>query len=822
MFAVSRKVLVLVTLALLPLGANAQSRLLGGPPKSAAANVTQGAISNSLGIAYPQYLWPKVNGIATVYYNIDAASDPNATPKIMAAISTFNADFSGVIHWVLWNSSLGLNYVDINLSADDTSGVCEADEGYEAVPAQAMGGSTDCTVGTILHEMGHIIGLWHEHQRADRDTYVTVNYGNVIKGSWGNFVILADDVQILGAYDYASVMQYIPYAFSRNGGSVIESSPAGIPMAGYEGVPSIACPPGQTCAPGTPALPLFDYSAGDKETILRLYGAPPTGVTVTSNPVGLTVVVDGVSVVTPQTYVWPLYSTHTLGVQTDVQTLSGYILNSSPPAPAIFYYTYGRWSDSTAQNHSITVIPGNGSPIFPNTSPAVATYSANFVQLVPYAATVSVVNGQVPGQVAVSPQPQVYPGATGAFFVARQEATLTATPNAGWNFYEFNNAPYWLPGGLGANPKSFYVPDTGNPVNTTVEFSDTPVYTVDVTPETFSSGTWVYVDSDFAYTPKNFSQSYDSTWTPGSGHKLDFPSPEYPYSYNSRFNFASWSDGGAATHRIASLPGTSTSYIATVTPQFQPATYVDFPPCGGSNAITPASTNAGFYPTGKTLTFTATPDASWVFAGWTYDLTGLTNPKKLTADDETLVVANFNTTDVPLTLTSTAPSSAAAGGAAFTLTLNGTGFTRTSLVSANGQYRTVTYKNPTKLTVPMTAADIAAPGGFQVFVENYPTGWTGCAVFGYQTFLVTGAGPPLPPPVFSPAAGTYTAGQSVTLTDALPSATIYYTTDGSTPTASSPVYSGAISVSATETLKAIAEEAGYVKSTVARALYTIN
>ncbi len=749
MCAANRRILALIAFTLLPLGLNAQSRLLGGPPRNAGAIVPQTAIANSLGIAYPQYLWPKVNGVATVYYTIDGASDPNATPKIKAAISTFNADFLGVIQWVQWTSSLGPNYVDIDLSADDTSGVCEADEGYEAVPAQAMGGSTDCTVGTILHEMGHVIGLWHEQSRADRGTYVTVNYGNVIKGSWGNFAILTDDVQILGAYDYASVMQYIPFAFSRNGGSVIESIPAGIPMSGYEGVPSVACPPGQTCPPGTPALPLFDYSAGDKETILRLYGAPPTEVTITSNPVGLSVVVDGVSVVTPQSYAWTLNSTHALSVQSDVQSLPGYILNSSPPAPSTFYYTYGRWSDSTEQSHSVTVLPGNGSPTFPNTSPAVTTYSANFVQLVPYAATAyPVISGQATGQVAVSPQPQAYPGATGSFFVARQEATLTATPAiAGWNFYEFNNAPFWLPGGLGANPKSFYVPDSGNPVNTTAEFSDTPIYTVDMTPETFSSGTWVYVDatkknSGFAYTPKNFSQYYDSTWTQGSSHTLDLPSPEYPYSYNTLFDFASWSDGGKAKHTIASLPGTSTSYIATVTPEFQPATYVDFPPCGGSVAITPTSTNGGFYPTGKSLTFTATPDAAWVFAGWTYDLTGLANPKKLKADDETLVVANFNTSDVPLTLTSTTPSSAVAGGTKFTLTLNGTGFTPTSEVSANGRYRTVTYKSPTKLTVPMTAADIAAPGGFQVFVENFPTGWTGCAVFGYQTFLVTGSGSP--------------------------------------------------------------------------------
>jgi hypothetical protein len=344
------------------------------------------------------------------------------------------------------------------------------------------------------------------------------------------------------------------------------------------------------------------------------------------------------------------------------------------------------------------------------------------------------------GEVSVSPQPQSYPGLTGQFFVARQEATLTATPLAeGWSFYEFNNAPYWLPGGLGANPKSFYVPDSGNPVNTTVEFSNAPIYTVDVTPETFSSGTYALVDGGYVATPRNFSPMYDTNWTPGSSHTLDFPSPEYPYSSNSRFAFAKWSDGGAASHTIASLPGTSTSYVATVTPQYQPATNFGYPPCGGTAEISAPKTKTGFFPTGTKLTFSATPTSPWVFAGWTYDLTGTTNPKKLTADDETLVFANFNTTDVPLTLTALSPSSAKAGGKAFTLTLEGTGFTASSLVYANGSYRTpVTFKSATRLQVPLTAADIATPGAFQVYVENYPAGWQGCAVFGYETFLVTG------------------------------------------------------------------------------------
>ncbi|HKF55944.1 MAG TPA: chitobiase/beta-hexosaminidase C-terminal domain-containing protein, partial [Blastocatellia bacterium] len=76
-------------------------------------------------------------------------------------------------------------------------------------------------------------------------------------------------------------------------------------------------------------------------------------------------------------------------------------------------------------------------------------------------------------------------------------------------------------------------------------------------------------------------------------------------------------------------------------------------------------------------------------------------------------------------------------------------------------------------------------------------------------------------PVFSPAGGTYATAQSVKITDVTAGATIYYTTNGSTPTTSSTKYSGAIKVSTTETLKAIAVAAGYANSSVGTARYTL-
>jgi N-acetylneuraminic acid mutarotase len=88
-------------------------------------------------------------------------------------------------------------------------------------------------------------------------------------------------------------------------------------------------------------------------------------------------------------------------------------------------------------------------------------------------------------------------------------------------------------------------------------------------------------------------------------------------------------------------------------------------------------------------------------------------------------------------------------------------------------------------------------------------------------YTITPTPPPAATPIFSPAKGTYASAQNVIISDATAGATIYYTTNGAAPTTSSTIYTAAILVSSSETLRAMATASGYSTSAVATAAYII-
>jgi len=77
-------------------------------------------------------------------------------------------------------------------------------------------------------------------------------------------------------------------------------------------------------------------------------------------------------------------------------------------------------------------------------------------------------------------------------------------------------------------------------------------------------------------------------------------------------------------------------------------------------------------------------------------------------------------------------------------------------------------------------------------------------------------------PTLSPlGTGTFSSFPTITMSDSTPGATIYYTTDGSTPTASSTVYQTPITLTSSTTIKAIAVAYGYSSSAVVTQAYNL-
>jgi hypothetical protein len=198
--------------------------------------------------------------------------------------------------------------------------------------------------------------------------------------------------------------------------------------------------------------------------------------------------------------------------------------------------------------------------------------------------------------------------------------------------------------------------------------------------------------------------------------------------------------------------------------------------------------------------------------GYTFPLDSTKIPQSITLPNNSDVA--FLAVDLTPLPTAATPSFSPAPGSFIgsqTVTLS-------DATSGAAIYYTVDGTTPTTSSTPYTGAiTVAATTTIEAIAAA--NGYTNSAVQS-GTYTIN-ALPSAATPTFTPAGGTYDVAQSVVIADATSGATIYYTTNGSTPTTSSQVYTTPLPISTTTTVKAIAGGSGFTTSPVASATYTI-
>lgn len=314
--------------------------------------------------------------------------------------------------------------------------------------AQSLNLGDDCSMGSIIHEIGHAVGLYHEQSRQDRDFYIQVIYASLDKREFLQYDQKLSGADDVGGYDFGSIMHYGPSGFSRNGELSMQSIPMGIPIGQIAGL-----------------------SPGDRDAVERLYGQPNTETTIATFPAGLNIVVDGETFTSPKTFQWAPGTTHTLNVP-------------ATQSDGVTRNEFARWSDDGAQSHSITV------------SAATTGYTANFIQDIKVLGTLSPSLG---GSL------QYNPPSPDGFYPYGTQVEVMAVPNPGYSFLSWSGFGLFSVHGVGPNPLRFAVTDS----RTRYDASFTRSVLTKVTSN--PPGLNVMVDGRSIITPQNFAWTAEST-----------------------------------------------------------------------------------------------------------------------------------------------------------------------------------------------------------------------------------------------------------------------------------------------------------------------
>ena len=424
-----------------------------------------------------------------------------------------------------------------------------------------------CSASAVIHEIGHAVGLGHEQQRNDRDLHVWVDTPPRYRQTYRTTFEQPGGRELaIGPYDYGSVMHY-----------------------SFTG-------PLNTIPPGIPHGSNYGLSAGDIDGVSRLYGRIPTRTTVTTNPAGLMIEVDGEAYIAPHSFDWLPGTSHMIGASAPQKI----------PGAANFIgadyirYLFAKWSDGGSQSHSVTA------------SSSTTVFTANFIEQIRPEARVSPPQG---GAVRFDP-----PSADG-FYTFYSFVKTTAEPAEGFSFERWRYSFSQL-GGASINPALSIARQYYSPF-----FTRRPLTTID----TNVRGSIVLVDGARTFLPTSFA------WEAGSTHTLEV---EDIYS---TLSFNGWSDGGGATHDIT-VSGEPTTITANFTRKILLDTGSGLTG-GGVVKIEPSSPEP--YGPGRTyhdrsssVRLTAQPDPGFKFVTWIGNLSGTENPKSLLMDSEWLATVS--------------------------------------------------------------------------------------------------------------------------------------------------------------------------------------
>ena len=157
-----------------------------------------------------KYLW--TNG--TVYYSFDSSISPRLQYLLQKAMTE-------------WQNETCLQFQPRDQETDYIKFYSYPNEEYCTCDSVGrMGGEQEIKLGyscqfegELLHIIGHVIGLWHEQARPDRDTYVQILKENIDEGQENRFEkrnMFTIDYQGI-SYDYGSIMHLSAIAYSKNG-----------------------------------------------------------------------------------------------------------------------------------------------------------------------------------------------------------------------------------------------------------------------------------------------------------------------------------------------------------------------------------------------------------------------------------------------------------------------------------------------------------------------------------------------------------------------------------------------------------------------------